>query len=394
MLEYTRPKRDVAIIGVGYTKFGELWDKGLRDLVVEAGVKAVEDAGISGKELQLLIGGNMSGGLFVGQEHTGALFADYLGLTNVPAIRTEAACASSSVGLRVGYLAVASGLYDYVAVGGAEKMTDVYGPQATTALASAMDQETEAYAGTTFPGVYALMARRHMYEYGTSREQLAKIAVKNHANAMNNPIAHFHKKITMEDVISSQLIADPLRLLDCSPISDGAAAVILAPADIARKHTDTPVYIKASAQASDTLSLFSRRDICTLDAAVIAAKHAYQQAGVTQKDIDLAEVHDCFTINEIIAYEDLGFCKKGEGGRMIESGQTEMGGKMPVNTSGGLKGKGHPVGATGIAQIIELVEQLSNRAGKRQINGAKTGLAHNVGGSGATVAIHILSNKL
>jgi acetyl-CoA C-acetyltransferase len=261
MFENTRPRRDVAIIGTGYTKFGELWDKGLRELVVEAGVKAVEDAGIYGKELQLIVGGNMSGGLFVGQEHTGALFADYLGLNHIPAIRAEAACASSSVALRIGYLAVASGLYDYVAVGGAEKMTDVYGPHATTALASAMDQESEAYFGSTFPGVYALMAKRHMHQYGTTREQMGMVAVKNHDNALNNPIAHFHKKVTLEEVMTSQLVADPLRLLDCSPISDGAAALILAPADIAKKHTDSPVYIKASAQASDSLGLCSRRDI-------------------------------------------------------------------------------------------------------------------------------------
>jgi acetyl-CoA C-acetyltransferase len=394
MFENTRPRRDVAIIGTGYTKFGELWDKGLRELVVEAGVKAVEDAGIYGKELQLIVGGNMSGGLFVGQEHTGALFADYLGLNHIPAIRAEAACASSSVALRIGYLAVASGLYDYVAVGGAEKMTDVYGPHATTALASAMDQESEAYFGSTFPGVYALMAKRHMHQYGTTREQMGMVAVKNHDNALNNPIAHFHKKVTLEEVMTSQLVADPLRLLDCSPISDGAAALILAPADIAKKHTDSPVYIKASAQASDSLGLCSRRDICTLDATLHAAKHAYEQAKITAKDLNLAEVHDCFTINELISYEDLGFCKKGEGGKFMESGQTMMGGNIPINTSGGLKGKGHPVGATGVAQIIELVQQLTGKAGKRQVPGAHTGLAHNVGGSGATVAIHILSNKL
>jgi acetyl-CoA C-acetyltransferase len=394
MFENTRPRRDVAIIGTGCTKFGELWDKGLRDLVVEAGVKAVENAGISGKQLQLIIGGNMSGGLFVGQEHTGALFADYLGLNHIPAIRTEAACASSSVGLRVGYLAVASGLYDFVAVGGAEKMTDVYGSHATTALASATDQETEAYFGATFPGVYAMMANRHMYQYGTTREQLAMVAVKNHDNAMHNPIAHFHRKITVEDVISSQLVADPLRLLDCSPITDGAAAVILAPADKARQYTDSPVYIKASAQASDSLALSSRKDICTLDATIHAARHAYEQAKIEAKDLDLAEVHDCFTINELVAYEDLGFCKKGEGGKFMQSGQTMLGGKIPANTSGGLKAKGHPVGATGIAQIIELVQQLTGQAGKRQVPGAGIGLAHNVGGSGATVAIHILSNKL
>jgi acetyl-CoA C-acetyltransferase len=281
-----------------------------------------------------------------------------------------------------------------VAVGGAEKMTDVYGPHATTALASAMDQEGEAYFGATFPGVYALMANRHMHEHGTTREQLAAVAVKNHDNAIHNPIAHFHKKITIDDVIASQLVADPLRLLDCSPISDGAAAVILAPAEKARQYTDTPIYIKASAQASDTLSLFSRRDVCTLDATVRAARHAYEQAKLEPKDINFAEVHDCFTINELVAYEDLGFCKKGEGGKFMDSGQTLLGGKIPINTSGGLKGKGHPVGATGVAQIVELVHQLTGQAGKRQVPGAEIGMAHNVGGSGATVAIHILSNKL
>ncbi len=388
-----KPHRDVAIVGIGITKFGEIWDKGLRELAVEAGIKAVEDAGLSGKEIQLIIGGNMSGGLFIGQEHIGALFADYLGLNPIPAIRTEGACASSSIALRVGYLAIASGLYDCVAVGGAEKMTDVYGPRATTALASAMDQEWEAYYGLTFPGVYALMARRHMYEYGTTREQLGLIAVKNHKNGLNNPIAHFRREIKLEDVYNSPLIADPLRLLDCSPISDGAAVAILVPAEKAKQFTDTPIYIKASAQASDTLSLFARKDICTLNATLEAAKDAYKQAKLTPKDINLAEVHDCFTINEIIAYEDLGFCKKGEGGKLIEEGETEIGGRIPVNTSGGLKAKGHPVGATGVAQIIELVEQLRGEAGKRQVQGAEIGLAHNVGGSGSTVVIHILSNK-
>src|SRR4030067_119595 len=211
-------------------------------------------------------------------------------------------------------------------------MTDVSGPHATTALASAMDQESEAYVGATFPGVYALMANRHMHQYGTTREQMALVAVKTHENALHNPIAHFHKKITMEDVLSSQLVADPLRLLDCSPISDGAAAVILAPAELAKKHTDSPVYIKASAQASDSLALSARRDICTLDATLHAAKHAYQQAKLTPHDIHFAEVHDCFTINELIAYEDLGLCKKGEGGKLMESGHTLAGSNLPVTT--------------------------------------------------------------
>jgi acetyl-CoA C-acetyltransferase len=391
MMTFGKPKREVAIIGTGLTKFGEHWERSLRDMAVEAGVKAVEDAKINGKDIQFIVGGNMSGGMFTGQEHGSALMADYLGLNPVGAIRTEGACSSGALALRVGFMAVASGMYDIVAVGGVEKMTDVYGPQAATALAGAMDYETEAYFGATFPGIYALIARRHMYQYKTTREQLAMIAVKNHANAVHNPFAQYQKAITVEEVLSSPLVADPLRLLDCSPITDGSAAVILAPAEIAKKYTDTPIYIKASSQASDTLSLFARRDITTLDATVVAAKQAYAMAGVTPKDIDLAEVHDCFTIAELCAYEDLGFVKKGEGGKFIESGQANIGGRLPINTSGGLKAKGHPVGATGIAQIIEIVKQLRGEAGKRQVSGAEIGLTHNVGGSGATAAVHILS---
>ncbi len=395
MMDYSKlkPARDVAIIGIGSTVFGEHWNKSLRELAGEAGSRALHDANVEPKEIQLLVGGNMSGGMFVGQEHGAGLFADYLGINPIPAMRTEAACASGSVAARVGFMAVASGMYDIVAVGGAEKMTDVYGETATSVLTGAMDQETEAFHGLTFPGVYAFLANRHMHDYGTTREQLAMIPVKNHKNGALNPIAHFKRPIKLDDVLKSSLVADPLRLLDCSPISDGAASILMVSADKAKEYTDNPIYIKASAQASDSLTVHDRRDITTLDATVWAAKEAYQRAGVTPRDIDMAEVHDCFSINELIAYEDLGFAKKGEGGKLIESGEVEIGGKIPVNTSGGLKSKGHPVGATGIAQICELVEQLRGDAGKRQVENAKYGLAHNVGGSGATVVVHILSNE-
>ncbi|MBN2331251.1 MAG: thiolase domain-containing protein [Candidatus Aenigmarchaeota archaeon] len=387
------PRRDVAIIGVGITKYGEHWNQGLKHLITEAGVRAIKDARISGSDIELIVGGSMSSGMFVGQEHTGALFADYMGLNPKPAIRTEAACASSSVALRVGCMAIASGMHDCVAVGGAEKMTDVYGSQATTALAGAMDRDNEAYFGLTFPGVYAMMAKRHMHQYGTTREQLSLVAIKNHDNAMHNPCAQYHRKIGLEDVLKSPLVADPLRLLDCSPIADGAACIIIVPADQAKKYTDTPIYIRASAQSSDTLGLYMRKDITTISANIHAARLAFQMANMKPADIDLAEVHDCFTINEIISCEDLGFCKKGAGGKTVEEGETQIGGRIPVNTSGGLKAKGHPVGATGAGQIVELVEQLRGDAGKRQVSGAETGLAHNVGGSGSTVAIHILSRN-
>jgi len=378
----------VAVIGVGITKFGEHWDKSLRDLAIEAGTKALEDARIRGRDLDAIYLGNMSAGRFIGQEHIGALVSGELGLS-IPATRVEGACASGGLALRQAVLSILSGQHDIVLAGGAEKMTDLMTTGVTLTLMGAGDQEWEAYYGVTFPSLYAMMARRHMYEFGTTREQMALVAVKNHRNACLNPIAQFQKEIKVEDVLNAPLVADPLTLLDCSPITDGAAAVVLCKAELARKFTDTPVYIIASAQASDTLALHDRRSITTLDATVKAAREAYKQAGITAEDVDLAEVHDCFTIAEIIAAEDLGFCKKGEGGKLVEEGQTEIGGKIPINTSGGLKAVGHPVGATGIKQAVEIVLQLRGEAGKRQVDGAEIGLTHNVGGSGATAVVHI-----
>ncbi|MFH0896444.1 MAG: thiolase domain-containing protein [Candidatus Bathyarchaeota archaeon] len=384
-------KRDVAIVGIGATSFGEHWGKGLRELVSEAGFTAAGDAGIRGKEIEFIVVGNMSGGMFVGQEHVAALVADFLGLNPTPAVRVEAACASGAVALRQGYLAVASGMYDLVAVGGVEKMTDVQGSLATSVLAGAMDTEWEAYFGATFPGIYAMIAQRYMHEYGLTREQLAKVAVKSHYHASFNPLAHFKNRITVDDVLNSPLQADPLRLFDCCPVSDGAACLLLTSLDRAKKYTDTPIVIEACTQASGTLSLFERRDICTIDATVEAAKQAFQQAKLAHKDIDIIEVHDCFTIGEILALEDLGFCKKGQAGKMYDNGQTYVGGTLPVNTDGGLKASGHPVGATGVKQVVEVTKQLRGDAEKgRQVRGAEIGLAHNVGGSGATAVVTIL----
>jgi acetyl-CoA C-acetyltransferase len=382
--------RDVAVIGVGLTKFGELWEKSFRELITEAGLKAIEDAGISGNEIDSIYVGSMSAGRFVGQEHVGALVADCAGLMGVPSTRIESACASGGLAFRQAYLAVASGMHDMVAVGGVEKMTDVVSTEATNTLATASDQEWEAFFGATFPALYALIATRHMYEYGTTREQLAIVAVKNHANGCLNPNAHFRRKITVEDVLNASPVAYPLGLLDCSPVSDGAASVILCPLEHAKKYTDKVIKIIGSGQASDTLALHSREDICTFRSTVLASRMAYKQAKVKPKDIDLAEVHDCFTIAEILAIEDLGFFKKGEGGKAVEEGLTEIDGTIPVNTSGGLKAKGHPVGATGIAQIAEIVLQLRGEADKRQVKDAEIGLTHNIGGSGASCAVHIL----
>jgi acetyl-CoA C-acetyltransferase len=383
--------RDVAIIGVGCTEFGELWDKSFRELFVEAGVSAIEDASVQGGKIDALYVGNMSGGRFIEQEHLGSLIADYSGLASlhIPSTRVEAACASGGLALRQGIIAVASGYHDIVIAGGAEKMTDVGVETTTDALAAAADREWEGIMGATFPGLYAMIARLHMHKYGTKQEQLAAVAVKNHHNGTMNPKAQFQNEISIETVLNSVMVADPLRVFDCSPITDGASAVVLAPADIAHKFTDTPIYVKASAQASGTISLHDRPDITTLDATVAAANRAYKMAKTTPKDIDFAEVHDCFTIAEICAIEDLGFVKKGEGGGATESGMTALGGKIPINPSGGLKACGHPVGATGVKQAVEITLQLRGEAGKRQIDGAEIGLTHNVGGSGGTAVVHI-----
>jgi len=387
--------RDVAVIGVGMTKFGELWDRSFRQLIAEAGSKAILDTNIKGEEIDAIYIGTMSAGRFVGQEHVGALVADASGFSHlhIPSTRIEGACASGGLAFRQGYLSIASGVNDIVVVGGIEKMKDVGGGGATATLATAADQEWEAFFGATFPALYAMIAVRHMHKYGTTREQLAQVAVKNHENGSLNPNAHYRNKVTLEQVLNATPVAYPLGLLDCSPVTDGAAAVILCAAEKAKKYTDKPVKIIGSGQASDSLALHGRREITTLDATVEAAKKAYQQANIKPSDVDVAEVHDCFTIAEICAIEDLGFVEKGQGGRAIDEKITTRDGSLPVNTSGGLKAKGHPVGATGVAQIVEITKQLRGEAEQRQVKDARIGLAHNVGGSGATCTVHILQGE-
>ena len=384
--------RDVAVIGIGLTKFGELWEQSFRQLTAEAGSKAILDSGVSGKDIDAMYVGSMSSGRFVGQEHVGALVADASGFSHlhIPATRVEGACASGSLALREGYLSIASGVNDVVVIGGIEKMNDVGGSAATETLATAADQEWEAFFGATFPGLYAMIAKRHMHEFGTTKEDLARVAVKNHHNGTMNPFAQYQKEISIDTALNATPVAEPLGLMDCSPVTDGAAAVVLCATDRLKDFSGKPVKIIGSGQASDTLSLHGRRDITTLDATVHAGKMAYKQAHLKPSDINLAEVHDCFTIAEICAIEDLGFVKKGEGGKAVENKITTIDGSLPVNTSGGLKSKGHPVGATGVAQIVEITKQLRGEADKRQVKDARIGLAHNVGGSGATCVVHIL----
>ncbi len=380
--------RRVAVIGAGMTKFGQHWSRDGISLAVEAGIKALHKAGLHQKDVGALYLGTMSGGLFNNQEHLASKIADFAGFRNIPSVRVESACASGALALRQGYIDVASGLHDAVVVGGVEKMTDLGSYGQTKALSTAASTDWEGVFGATFPAIYALIARLHMHKYKTSEEQMALVAVKNHSNALLNPFAQFHRKISVEDVLSSPKIADPIKLLDSSPITDGAAAVVLASEDVARKASDAPVWIAGSGHATDRISLHDRKDMLSLHATAKAAREAYKQAGLSPKDIGMAEVHDCFTISEILAIEDLGFAEKGEGGKLAEEGQTMIGGAIPVNPSGGLKAKGHPVGASGVAQAVEAFLQLRQEAGKRNTN-AETALTHSVGGSGGSAVVHV-----
>jgi len=380
--------RDVAVIGVGMNRWGELWEKSHRQIWTEAALEAIADAGVD--HVDALYVGCMSGGLFVGQEHLGALLADQLGMGPISGTRVESACASGGLAFRQAYLAVASGEHDIVLASGVEKMTDVDGGAATYALSTAADQEYECYHGITFPGLYAMMARVHMHRYGTTREQLAHVAVKNHAHGLLNPLAQFRSKITVEDVVESVMVADPLRVLDCSPITDGAAAVVIAALPL-KETRKAPVKVAASAAATDTIGLHDRDDLAWLRSTEVAAAKAYARAGITPNDLSFCEVHDCFTIAEVMVIEALGLAERGKGGEAAPSGMTALGGRVPVNPSGGLKSKGHPVGATGIAQIREAVLQLRGESDGRQVKDARWGLTQNMGGTGASSVVHIFT---
>lgn len=381
--------RDVAIIGIGMSQWGELWGMSLRDMFVQAALRAIEDAGVD--KIDGMYIGNMTAGLFNGQEHLAALMADYLGTDAIPAARVESACASGGLAVKMGYMDVALGMSDVVLVGGVEKMTDVGTDEATFALSTAADQDYEVYQGITFPGLYAIMARAHMDSYGTTREQLAQVAVKNHEHGAMNPVGQYPFKISVESVLKSVMIADPLRILDCSPITDGAAALLLCPVEMAKKLSKKPaVKIIGIGHATDSIALHSRKDVTSLPATAKAAKMAFKMAGTDINKIDLVELHDCFTIAEICVIEELGIIEKGKGGTAAESGLTRLGGKIPVNTSGGLKSKGHPVGATGVAQVVEIVTQLRGEAGPRQVDKARIGLTQNMGGSGGSTLVHIM----
>jgi len=382
--------REVAVVGIGKTAFGAFADRDLRSLAVEAGEKCLADAHVKPSQVEEFFLGNFAGPSFVGQNHLAPYIAGAMGILGVPCTRFEAACASSGAAFYHAVASVAAGLNDVVLITGVEKMTSQTTPKVTEILAGAGDTCGEGRAGATFPALFAMIARRHMYQYGTTHEQMAMVAVKNHENGAKNPLAHMRKVITLEQALKGKPIADPLTVYDCSLISDGAAAVLIVPLERAAEFTDKPVKVLGIAQTSDQVALDEKADITTLSAVVAAAKKAYKMAGVTAADIQFAELHDCFTIAEIIATEDLGFCKKGEGGPYVASGKTRIDGEKPVNTSGGLKSKGHPVGATGTGQICDLVMQIRGDAGERQLAKHSLGLAENLGGSGATAVVTIL----
>jgi acetyl-CoA C-acetyltransferase len=383
--------RRVAIIGLGKTPFGVFPDRDIRSLAVDSGRKAMADAGIGPGQIEAFYLGNFAGPSFVGQSHLAPYIAGPMGITGVPCTRVEAACASSGSAFFHAFSAVAAGLYDVVLVTGVEKMTSQQTPRVAEILAMAGECATEGKAGATFPALFAMIANRHMYQYGTKREHLAAVAVKNHANGAKNPDAHMRKVITLEQAMAGKPIADPLTVYDCSLVSDGAASVIIAPLERAHEWTDKPVQVLGIAQTSDYVALDRKEDITVLQAVRTAAAKAYKMAGVGPSDIQLAEVHDCFTIAEILAIEDLGFVAEGQGGPYTADGCTALNGDRPVNTSGGLKAKGHPVGATGVAQICDLVLQIRGEAGERQVARHDIALAQNLGGSGASAVVTILA---
>jgi acetyl-CoA C-acetyltransferase len=381
---------DITVLGTGMTTFGELWSSSPRSLVREAVSQALLDADRKIADIDCLVVGNMLSGLLGNQQHAGALFAEELGLQKA-AFTIEGACASGGLAVHSAVMGILSGLYDTVLVVGIEKMTD-HKPELVSTSLMAAGANDERLAGSTFPGTYAMLARVYMDRYGVTEEELASIAVKNHYHGSLNPKAQFRSPITVEAVMKSSYVADPLKLLDCSPITDGAAAVVLSRSNAQETRNRKQVHIIASSVSNDSLGIANRSDCTSLQATVRAAKTAYSQADIHPHDIDVAEVHDCFTIAEIFALEDLGIYQPGTAGKRIAAGDATLGTHqgVTVNTSGGLKACGHPVGATGVKQIVEIADQLRGRCGARQVERHAIGITQNVGGSGATSVVHIL----
>jgi acetyl-CoA C-acetyltransferase len=380
--------REASIIGVGMTPVSAGSGRSLSDLFVEAAREAIDDAGVD--RIDSIYVGNMMSGFLQHQEHLGPLMATALGREGVSTYKVEGACASGGVAVNAAVKGLLSGLEDVVLVGAVEKMSGYTTPEVTAGLMMAEDRVKVAPTGVSFVGLNAMIARAYMDKYHATHDSIAQFPVLCHENAMDNPKAQFRKRIRIQDVLQSPLVADPLRLLDCSGIGDGAAALLLTTKDRARKYSDTPVDIAASAVASDTLSLYQRPDITTFEATKKSSDRAYQMAGVKPEDVDVLEVHDAFSVLGVMALEDLGFANKGSGTKLLSEGECARDGKLPTNSFGGLKARGHPVGASGVYQVSELALQLKNEAGKCQVPGAEIGLAQSIGGIGSTITAHIL----
>jgi len=381
--------RQVAILGIGQTKVDEQWDKSLREIGGEAAFAAIQDAGI--EKVDSLFVGNMLAPMISGQNHLGAFFSDWIGLWKQEAVKIEAACGSGAAAFRSALMAVASGDIDSALVVGVEKMTDKAGRDVTAALATAADADYELDQGISFVGLNALIMRRYMHEFGWKHADFAPFSINAHANAMHNPFARLHQKINVDKFEKSSMIATPINLLDASPVGDGAAAAVIVPVEkVMRK---SKIIVTASSSATDSIAVHSRKDPLFLNAAYLSSKQAYDMAGITHRDVDVFEIHDAFSIMAALSLEASGFAERGQGVRLGLENEIGLNGLVPVCTRGGLKARGHPVGATGMYQIVEVVQQLRGECNHTQVDGAKIGMAQNVGGSGATILTHILQKS-
>ncbi|MGW8225614.1 MAG: thiolase domain-containing protein [Anaerolineales bacterium] len=392
--------RPVVISGAGMIPFERRDEDSLVDMLAYAGLRAMDDAGLGNRPVDAVYVGNMASGLFNHQVSVASALVDRLNLMPAAADRIENGPASGGSAIKNGFLAVASGYCDIVLVVGGEKMREVIGPKSTDIVATMTHPQAEYIYGVTLPAMAGMFARLYMDKYGVTRENMADVAIKNQDNGLLNPYAHIQMKITKEGIlthpqahINNPVVADPLHLYDCCPVSDGAAAVLLTTPEIAKKFKKQPVSLAGVGQATDTHTLQEREDPTELKAVTIAADKAFKMAGIKPKDIDVAELHDAFTILEIAESEQVGFFKKGEGGTAVSAGETRIGGKLPINPSGGLKARGHPVGATGVAQVVELVWQLRGEAGERQVQGAENGFSLNFGGFGNNVLAFVLRRE-
>ena len=380
----------VAILGIGQTHIGEQWEKSLREIGGEAGLAAMHDAGV--EKVDALFVGNMLSPMIDAQNQLGTYFADWIGLWHREAVKVEAACGSGAAALRAGIMAIASGEAETALVIGVEKMTDKAGHDVTAALATAADADYEVEQGVSFVGLNALIMKRYMHEFGWKHADFAPFSINAHANAMCNPFARLHERISTERFEKSAMVATPINLLDASPIGDGAAAAVIVPAERVASLPGRPrIVITASASATDTIAVHSRKDPLFLSAAYDSARRCYQMAGVGPGDLDVFELHDAFSIMSALSLEACGFAERGQGVRLGLDGEIAPGGRIPICTRGGLKARGHPVGATGMYQVVEIVQQLRGECGETQVPGARVGMAQNIGGSGSTVITHILS---